>query len=149
MLDPDISAVDALALLSVRDNDPTGYSRRRFLQMVGWGVGGGALLGGLGASLLPELIPSEFREAWAAGPLGPSENILVLVGMYGGNDGLNTVVPYGNPLYYQYRSNISIPAAQLLHLDANLGLHPNLNYVPRRLPGTSGCSLVMPRTWHS
>ena len=129
MLDPDISAVDALALLSVRDNDPTGYSRRRFLQMVGWGVGGGALLGGLGASLLPELIPSEFREAWAAGPLGPSENILVLVGMYGGNDGLNTVVPYGNPLYYQYRSNIAIPAAQLLHLDANLGLHPNLKFL--------------------
>ncbi len=129
MLDPDISTADARALLSFSDNDPSGYSRRRFLQMVGWGVGGGAVLGGLGSTVFPNMVPGQLRDAWAAGPIGPNDNILVLVGMYGGNDGLNTVVPFNNPLYYQYRSNIAIPGNQALHLDGNVGLHPKLTFL--------------------
>ena len=45
MLDLDISTADAHALLTARDDDPDGVSRRRFLQLVGAGVGTGALTG--------------------------------------------------------------------------------------------------------
>ena len=52
MLDHDIDTAPALALLTQRDNDPLGLSRRRFLQLVGLGVGagltGGSLLEALG-----------------------------------------------------------------------------------------------------
>ncbi len=129
MLDHDISAAEALAQLSVPDNDPAGFNRRQFLKMVGWGVGGGAVLGSLGASILPELLPSQFREAWATSPIGPTDGVLVLVGMYGGNDGLNTVVPYSNGSYYSYRANIAIPQGQVLAINSNVGLHPNLSYI--------------------
>lgn len=129
MLEHDVSAAEALAQLSVPDNDPAGFNRRQFLKMVGWGVGGGAVLGSLGASILPELLPSQFREAWATSPIGPTDGVLVLVGMHGGNDGLNTVVPYGNGSYYSYRANIAIPQGQVLAINANVGLHPNLSYI--------------------
>ena len=129
MLDHDISTADALALLSVSDDDPSGFNRRQFLKMVGYGVGGGVALGTLGASVLPQLLPGQLRAAWATNPIGPADGVLVLLGMYGGNDGLNTVVPYGNGSYYDYRANIAIPPAQVLHIDSNVGLHPNLTYL--------------------
>ena len=51
MLDHDISTADALRLLSVSDDDPSGFNRRQFLKMVGYGVGGGVALGALGCGL--------------------------------------------------------------------------------------------------
>lgn len=129
MLDPDISAADALRLLSDPDDDPTGLNRRRFLQMIGWGVGGGALLGTLGAGVAPGLLPWELREAWAADPIGPTDGVLVLLGMNGGNDGLNTVVPYNNGLYYQQRPNVAIAASDVLPIDGSVGLNNRLGYV--------------------
>jgi uncharacterized protein (DUF1501 family) len=51
---------------------------------------------------------------------------LVVVQLSGGHDGLNAVVPYGNGLYYQLRPQIGIAADQVLHLDDQVGLHPNL-----------------------
>lgn len=59
------------------------------------------------------------------------ERILVVVQMAGGNDGLNTVVPYGDAAYYRARAGIGIPEAQVLKLDKRgsgdgLGLHPRL-----------------------
>ncbi len=126
-LDQDMSANAARNLLSIPDL--TGFNRRRFLQMVGWGIGGGAVLGGLGASVLPEFLPDEWRQAYAAGPLGADEGVLVIIGMYGGNDGLNTVVPYSNGKYRDYRANIAIPTEQLHILDGEFGLHPDLPYL--------------------
>ncbi len=126
--DREISASDARALLSVRDDSistPNGLNRRRFLQMIGLGLGGGALLG----NVMPGFLPHDWREAFGAGPLGPTDGVLVIVGMYGGNDGLNTVVPYADPKYQAYRSNIAIPTNQLHIIDANIGLHPNLSFV--------------------
>jgi uncharacterized protein (DUF1501 family) len=55
-----------------------------------------------------------------------SDRILIVVQMAGGNDGLNTVVPFGDPLYHQMRPTLAIPDAKVLQLDTRLGLHPNL-----------------------
>jgi uncharacterized protein (DUF1501 family) len=46
--------------------------------------------------------------------------------MAGGNDGLNTVIPFGDPLYHQMRPTLGIPDSSVIHLDTRLGLHPNL-----------------------
>ena len=133
MLDPDISTADALRLLTIpavdQPDDRLGMDRRRFLQMMGWGVGAGALMGGLGETIGADLLPGRLREAAASTPVGPTEGILVLLGQFGGSDGLNVVVPYANGQYYQQHGDIAIPASQALRLDAQVGLHPNLPYL--------------------
>ncbi|MCS6884190.1 MAG: DUF1501 domain-containing protein [Acidobacteriota bacterium] len=54
------------------------------------------------------------------------DRILVVVEMMGGNDGLNTCVPYTDKLYYEYRPSLAIPEAQLLKISDRIGLHPAL-----------------------
>ncbi|ADB37240.1 DUF1501 domain-containing protein [Spirosoma linguale] len=58
---------------------------------------------------------------------GTNGNILVLVQLQGGNDGLNTVVPYENSSYYQKRPTIAIPKAGVLPLTSQLGLNPAMS----------------------
>jgi uncharacterized protein (DUF1501 family) len=53
-----------------------------------------------------------------------SGRTLVVVELMGGNDGLNTVVPYADALYPQLRSRIGIPVGSVLQLDSRLGLNP-------------------------
>jgi len=52
--------------------------------------------------------------------------ILVVIQLTGGNDYLNTIVPYNNPLYYDNRANLGIPADQVLPIDNNVGFNPAL-----------------------
>ncbi|WP_322106470.1 DUF1501 domain-containing protein [Paraburkholderia sp. J41] len=54
------------------------------------------------------------------------DNLLILVELKGGNDGLNTVIPYADPLYGRYRQNIGIAREQVLQLDERTALHPSL-----------------------
>jgi uncharacterized protein (DUF1501 family) len=49
---------------------------------------------------------------------------LVVVQLGGGNDGLNTIVPYGDPTYYRVRPAIAIPQAQVLAVSDQIGFHP-------------------------
>jgi len=128
-LDPDISTQDALRLLTRDDNDPKGLDRRRFLQLMGMGAGAGVMLGGLGEMTMPGVLPGRYRDAWAGAPVGPTDGILVLIGQFGGSDGLNTVVPYPNATYQQQHGSIAIPANQVLQLNSSVGLHPSLGYV--------------------
>ncbi len=69
------------------------------------------------------------RTASAAGPMnrpGARDTILVVVELTGGNDGLNTVVPFKDPQYAKLRPTLKLPTAQLKKLNSELGLHPAL-----------------------
>ncbi len=50
--------------------------------------------------------------------------VLVIVQLSGGNDGLNTIVPYRNDLYHKYRPSIGYKKEQILKLNDELGLNP-------------------------
>jgi uncharacterized protein (DUF1501 family) len=59
------------------------------------------------------------------GSLGPSDGRrLVLVTLYGGNDGLNTLVPYENPKYASGRGSLALDPSTVLPLGDGYGLHP-------------------------
>jgi uncharacterized protein (DUF1501 family) len=64
-----------------------------------------------------------------AAPAGTAPNwdrVLVLVELKGGNDGLNTVVPYADPAYRRLRPNLHIDRDQIVQLSPELGLNPGL-----------------------
>jgi uncharacterized protein (DUF1501 family) len=52
--------------------------------------------------------------------------ILVVLQLTGGNDPLNTLVPYTNPLYYENRPSVHIRPEDVLPIDSTYGFHPNL-----------------------
>jgi uncharacterized protein (DUF1501 family) len=54
------------------------------------------------------------------------DNVFAVLSLSGGNDGLNTVVPYTNGLYRDYRPNLGIPADQVIPLNETLGLNPHM-----------------------
>jgi len=53
--------------------------------------------------------------------------VLVVVELSGGNDGLNTVVPFADDAYYRHRPTIGIPESQVLKLDDQFGLNPGMS----------------------
>ena len=78
-----------------------------------------SLLKALAAAPLAASLPS-----LAAGESRP--RLLVLVFLYGGNDGFNTWVPYTNPRYYEYRPTIAVPRDSVLKVTDSHGFHPSL-----------------------
>src|ERR1044072_4199887 len=67
------------------------------------------------------------RTALAAGPdVAADERILVVIQLTGGNDGLNTVVPYADDAYHRARPGIGITNKEVLKINNYIGLHPNL-----------------------
>ena len=55
-----------------------------------------------------------------------SDRSLVVIQLSGGNDYLNTVVPYGNGLYYDFRPSVNIPQGEVLPLNGEVGLNPSM-----------------------
>lgn len=55
-----------------------------------------------------------------------TRNLLVLVELRGGNDGLNTVVPYADPQYARLRPRLAVAREQVIQLTESAGLHPSL-----------------------
>lgn len=77
------------------------------------------------------MIP-HFLKAYETSHLGsgaPAHKILVVVQLSGGNDGLNTVVPYRNDIYYRERPGIAIKADKVLKLNDDVGFNPALESI--------------------
>ncbi len=74
------------------------------------------------------LVPAFLKplEALAKSDLSGYKNV-VIIQLSGGNDGLNTIIPYGNDIYYQKRKTIAINQTDVIKLDDMLGLNPNLS----------------------
>ena len=59
-------------------------------------------------------------------PLQHGSGILVLITLYGGNDGLNTVIPYAASAYQDARPDLAYTADEVIKLDADYGLNPGM-----------------------
>lgn len=85
---------------------------------------------GLGSTLLATSasVPTFLKQtAWAAAGQEPtSDRVLVVLQLTGGNDGLNTVVPFTNETYRKLRPKLQLADAKLHRLNDRLGLHPSL-----------------------
>ncbi|QDU35082.1 hypothetical protein KS4_31600 [Poriferisphaera corsica] len=75
------------------------------------------------------LMAAEHAKAGTASLPGiPEDRVLVVIQLSGGNDGLNTLIPYGDDHYYKARRQIAIKQKDILTLDTNhgIGLHPGM-----------------------
>ena len=60
-----------------------------------------------------------------------NDHVLVVLQLGGGNDGLNTVVPYADAAYHTARPTLGLTPDKVLHIDDNLGLHPALTGIKK------------------
>ncbi|HVX09994.1 MAG TPA: DUF1501 domain-containing protein [Pirellulales bacterium] len=93
------------------------FTRRTFLQSSA-GLSFVSLAGGM-----PRLLAQAAETSAAA---DHNDHVLVVVELAGGNDGLNTLVPFENPLYYRNRATLGIAKDQVLKISDQLGLHPRM-----------------------
>ena len=81
------------------------------------------------------------------------ERILVVVELSGGNDGLNTLVPYGDDAYYRHRPNLGIRPQKLLKIDDHFGWNAGMTgfeklYKDGKLAVVHGCGYEQPSFSH-
>jgi uncharacterized protein (DUF1501 family) len=92
--------------------------RREFLGLGAAGLSYVSLAGG---------IPGLFaRVAEASARADANDHALVVVELGGGNDGLNTVIPFEDALYYRNRRTLGIPKKEVIRLGDRVGLHPRM-----------------------
>jgi uncharacterized protein (DUF1501 family) len=80
---------------------------------------------GLGSVLPAAFVRAAFAEGVPAG-VTSRRRVLVVLQLGGGNDGLNTVIPYTEGLYFDARPRIGVNPEAALHLDGTVALHPEL-----------------------
>jgi len=93
-------------------------NRRQFIQ---------AAFGSTALVSLSTGVPQVLLGASARAAQAPGERILVVIQLSGGNDGLNTVIPYGDDEYYKNRFTLAIDRGQVARINSHIGLHPALN----------------------
>jgi uncharacterized protein (DUF1501 family) len=93
-------------------------NRRKFL-IASAGAGAAGLLSGAVAISWPDLM-----RAAQDRPLSANAGVLVIVSLYGGNDGINTLIPYADNAYHDARPELAYAPGDVLHLDQQLGLNP-------------------------
>ncbi len=99
-------------------------NRREFLKSA---VGAASLVS------LSSTVPAFLTRAALAADQGTGQRdtVLVVIQLTGGNDGLNTVVPYENEVYSRARPTLRLTASQVLKIDSESGLHPELKACKR------------------
>src|SRR5262245_48813879 len=93
------------------------HNRREFLKsssLLAWGL------------TVPTFLGRTALAAPPAGKTGAKDTILVVVQLTGGNDGLNTVIPFADAEYYKLRPTLQIPKDQVRKLNDSFGLHPSM-----------------------
>ena len=105
-------------------------------------------LGGLAGGGLGSLLAGPAQAAAAR-----DDRILVVVELSGGNDGLNTVVPYADDVYHRLRPTLAIPAARVRRLDDRHGFNPGMAgferlYKDGRMAIVHGCGYDQPNFSH-
>src|SRR5436309_13816590 len=98
--------------------DPT---RRSFLKS---SLAGGSLVS-LGWTV-PGFLGRTAAATLTAEKPGAKDTILVVIQLTGGNDGLNTVVPFADDNYAKVRKVLRLPTAQIKKLNDQVGLHPSM-----------------------
>lgn len=93
------------------------------------------------------------RTARAATPT-PDGRVLVVIDLAGGNDGINTLVPFTDDGYSKYRKTLRLPKDRLLRLNDRIGLHPSLSNFNKllqdgRLAIVQGVGYPLPNTSHA
>ncbi|RZS38886.1 uncharacterized protein (DUF1501 family) [Herbihabitans rhizosphaerae] len=122
-------------------------TRRRFLTMSGV-TAAGALAVGATQVNWDDLLTAAERD-----PLPPDAGVLVVVTLYGGNDGLNTVVPAGDRAYQDARPALAYKPNEVLDLGEGLGLNPGMKglkslWDERRLAVVRGVGYPKPDRSH-
>ena len=103
-----------------RSAEMSAHSRRRFLAR-------GLAFVATGAVMPAAFVRAVFAEAPpASSASNATRRTLVVLQLGGGNDGLNTLIPYADGAYYDARRELAVNPEAVLHLDGRIGLHPNL-----------------------
>ncbi|MES2309007.1 MAG: DUF1501 domain-containing protein [Verrucomicrobiota bacterium] len=115
-------------------------TRRDFLRTT---LLGGAIGYSIPAFLLETMnqLQAETLHSATAVSTGKDAPILVVIQLAGGNDGLNTVVPYTNDFYFNARPGLKVDPLQVLKINDTLGFHPNLTGL-QKLYGAGNLALV-------
>jgi len=96
-------------------------SRREFIQK--------SALTTIGTMLIPNFLKGFEQQAFSLQQAQYQGKILVMVQLSGGNDGLNTIVPFRNDIYYRERPSIGIKADKVSKLNDEIGLNPALEAI--------------------
>ena len=109
----------------------------------------------MGRALLASGLAWPFTALGAAAAAGGrvDERILVVFEMSGGNDGLNTVVPYADDTYHRLRPHIGIAPQRVRRIDDRFGFNPGMSgfehsYKDGRLAIAHGCGYDQPNFLH-
>jgi len=101
------------------------HTRRKFLRT--------SMLGAAASWTLPVFLEKTFfaldalaADAMTQATSGRDDTILVVLQLAGGNDGLNSVVPFVDDAYHRVRPKLALPPDKILKLDSEIGLNPRL-----------------------
>jgi uncharacterized protein (DUF1501 family) len=91
---------------------------------------GNFLLGTVSGLTVSATANHVFARALAQTPLaglpGSQGRCLVIINLAGGNDGLNCIVPHGDPQYYRLRPTLAVSQSEVLAIDSHMGLNPKM-----------------------